>query len=98
MLIGGGDFAFCAYPTPAALEERTRNLLPDEPFKQALAEGKGALELAYFTMDVLEPYRNDPRYHFRADDFRVHFGVSDETYLPLSQVSIHHPRLHAVGH
>lgn len=81
MLIAGDDHAFCAYPTTDALEERTRNLFPDEPFKQALAEGRGALELAYFTMDVLEPYRNDPRYHFRADDFGVDFGVSDETYL-----------------
>lgn len=80
-LVEGGEHAFCAYPTPAALLGPAKNLYPDEPYKKALAEGKGALELAYFTTDVLEPYRNDPRYHFRADDFGVDFGVSDATYL-----------------
>jgi len=46
-----------------------------------MAKGKGTLELAYFRFDVLEVYRNDPRFRFQFYDFGAHAVVSDEVYL-----------------
>lgn len=46
-----------------------------------MALGAGHLELAYFSFDVLENYRNDPRYHFTFSDCEVEFGIGDDAYL-----------------
>jgi hypothetical protein len=70
------------YPTPLALKSvRVPARLKGQPFGAAMAKGRGTLELAYFSFDVLEPYRNDPRYHFRYWDFGVDMGIGDEAYL-----------------
>jgi hypothetical protein len=80
-LAGRGD-GVCLYPTPAAMRDRPEpGQWADEPYRRMLAQGRGHLELAFFTLDVIEPYRNDPRYHFTYSDFEVHFGVSDDAYL-----------------
>ncbi|MFI6021294.1 hypothetical protein ACIBCP_27150 [Streptomyces sp. NPDC051287] len=88
--------AICLYPTAKALEGRLdAQLHHDEPYRRRLAEGRGTLELAYFRFDVLESYRNDPRFHFDFDDFGVRISVSDEVYLdededPDDKTSIYH--------
>ena len=76
-----GTGRVCLYPTAAALSE----LLPpdlhrDQPYRRQLAAGCGQLELAYFSFDVLELYRNDPRYRFEYWDFGVNLGASDSAY------------------
>jgi hypothetical protein len=79
--VGDGGSA-CLYPTPEAMEGRPELLRwPDEPYRQRLAAGAGTLELAYFSVDVIEHYRNDPRYHYQFGDFEVRFGIGDEAYV-----------------
>lgn len=69
------------YPTPRAMAGRPElGAWPDQPFRTRLLEGQGTLDLAYFTVDVLEHYRNDPRYHFRFGDFEVELGIGDDAY------------------
>lgn len=80
--LGEAGYGVVLYPTPAAMKSvRAPARLKGHPFSIALAKGRGTLELAYFSVDVLEPYRNDPRYHFRYWDFGVDMGIGDEAYL-----------------
>lgn len=46
-----------------------------------MASGRGTLELAYFQFEVLEQYRNDPRFFFRFGDFGADTTTSDQTFL-----------------
>ncbi|MTD13926.1 hypothetical protein GIS00_08215 [Nakamurella sp. YIM 132087] len=70
------------YPTPLAMRGvRVPARLKGSPFGAAMAKGRGSLELAYFSFDVLEPYRNDPRYHFRYWDFGVDMSIGDAAYI-----------------
>lgn len=72
----------CLYPTPAAMAGRAElETFLEEPYRHRLASGRGTLDLAYFTVDVIEQYRNDPRYHYWSSDFEVHFGIGDDAYL-----------------
>lgn len=78
----GAEFGLCLYPTPKALKGvRAPRRMKDEPFSIAMAKGRGTLELAYFSFDVLEQYRNDPRYQFSYGDFGVTMSIGDEAYL-----------------
>lgn len=78
----GNGYGAVLYPTPLALKGvRIPVRLKGQPFGTAMAKGRGALELAYFSFDVLEPYRNDPRYHFRYWDFGVDMSIGNEAYL-----------------
>jgi hypothetical protein len=78
----GDGRTVCLYPTSEAMEGRPELLLwPNEPYRQRLAAGAGTLDLAYFSVDVIEHYRNDPRYHYYFGDFEVRFGIGDEAYL-----------------
>ena len=71
----------CLYPTHKAMKGvRLPKRYNDRPFEKELAKGTGVLELAYFTPDVLEFYRNDPRYECRIGDFSVYMSVSDDAY------------------
>ena len=71
----------CLYPTHKAMKGvRLPRRYSDRPFEKELAKGTGVLELAYFTPDVLEFYRNDPRYHCRIGDFSVYMSVNDDVY------------------
>lgn len=75
----GRGYGVCLYPTPEAMKDRSElDQWIQHPYTRELASGRGHLELAYFTLDVIEPYRNDPRYHFSHDDFEVHFGVAED--------------------
>lgn len=76
------SYGVCLYPTAAALKRsRTRRKYPDEPYRQAMADGRGTLELRYFETTVLEQYRNDPRFSFQYGDFGVNTVISDEAYI-----------------
>ena len=67
----------CLYPTHKGMKGvRLPKRYNDRPYEKELAKGTGVLELAYFTPDVLEFYRNDPRYHCRIGDFSVYMSVS----------------------
>lgn len=80
--LAGETYGVCLYPTPKAMDGRTElEEWSHQPYRRALAKGRGHLELAFFTLDVIEPYRNDPRYHFSLRDFEVDFGVGDAAYL-----------------
>lgn len=81
-LKGAGEYGLaCLYPTPKGMKGvRLPRRYNDRPYEKELAKGIGVLELAYFTPDVLEFYRNDPRYHCRIGDFSVYMSVSDDAY------------------
>ena len=72
----------CLYPTAQVLTVRPEVAsMTDEPYRQAMASGRGQLELAFFEIAVLEQYRNDPRFHYSFVDCEVFLGVSDDAYL-----------------
>lgn len=78
---GAFSSAACLYPTVAGMKGvRLPKRFDGRPYEQELARGRGVLELAYFTTDVLEPYRNDARYHCEIDDFSVYMSVTDDVY------------------
>jgi hypothetical protein len=79
--LAGQNYGVCLYPTPSALVDREDvKTLADRPYTQRLAAGAGQLDIAYFRMDALESYRNDPRFTFRFDDFGARASISDEIY------------------
>jgi hypothetical protein len=79
--LASSDYGLCLYPTPKALAEHPApDRYSDEPFRQAMADGRGTLELAFFRFDVLEQYRNDPRFEFSFSDFGCDAVVSDQVY------------------
>ena len=72
----------CLYPTSSALVQRPEVIeLSQEPYRQAMASGRGQLELCFFECQVLEQYRNDPRFRYWFLDAEIHIGVSDDVYL-----------------
>ena len=69
------------YPTPKALKSyKGKKRYPGMPYRQEMARGKGTLELAYFRFDVLQQYRDDPRFDFHYGDFGASMGIGDEAY------------------
>ncbi|HSS03703.1 MAG TPA: hypothetical protein VLK89_00765 [Solirubrobacterales bacterium] len=75
------DYGLCLYPTPTALEKHpVPDAYPEEPYRQAMANGRGTLEQAFFRFDVLEQYRNDPRFEFSFSDSGCDVVVSDQIY------------------
>ncbi len=80
--LDGTGYGVCLYPTPLSLKRPgTRRAYRGRPFSLAMAKGRGTLELAYFSFDVLEQYRNDPRFAFRFYDFGADTVIGDEAYL-----------------
>ena len=75
-------YGVCLYPTPIAMRGvRLPKRFTERPFNQAMARGRGTLEMAFFAVDVLEPYRNDPRYSFTYHHFGVDMAIGNEAYL-----------------
>jgi hypothetical protein len=75
------DYGVCLYPKAKALRRmKLPEKFDDAPFARAMARGRSTLELAFFSSDVLEGYRNDARYRFGMSDFGINFGLSDEAY------------------
>jgi hypothetical protein len=91
-------YGVCLYPTPKALA-RTRpdRRFPGQPYRQAMAKGRGTLELAFFSFDVLEQYRNDPRFRFEFSDFGAQAVIGDEAYADERESKEDHVLLKAVG-
>lgn len=76
----------CLYPTSTALADREEvRALADQPYTQRLAAGAGQLDIAFFRTDVLESYRNDPRFTFRFDDFGARASVSEKVYEDINE-------------
>lgn len=81
LALHGTDSAVCLYPTSKALAEHPHDTpYEGEPFRRAMAEGRGALELEFFSLDVLEHYRNDPRFSFIFSDFGAKAVIGDDEY------------------
>jgi hypothetical protein len=79
--VAGENHVVCLYPTSTALAGRGEVIaLGNQPYTQRLATGAGQLDVALFRMDVLESYRNDPRFTFRFDDFGARASVTEEVY------------------
>jgi hypothetical protein len=75
------DYGVCLYPTALGMKGvRLPSRLAGQPFSREMARGKGTLDLVYFRFDVLEQYRNDPRYRFSFGDSGAHMGVTDESF------------------
>lgn len=76
------QYGLCLYPTPEAVSQaEVETIDAGEPFRRALAAGQGTLELAYFEFEVLEPYRNDPKFIFQFRDFGAETLLSDESHM-----------------
>ena len=75
-------YGVCLYPTAAGMQSvRMPKRFKDSPYSLEMARGHSTLELTFFSADVLEPYRNDPRFHFDYSDFGVNMGIGDDAYL-----------------
>jgi len=75
------DYGVALYPMTKAMEGvKLPKKYEDAPFSRAMARGRSTLELAFFSADVLEGYRNDARFRFGMGDFGINFGLSDEAY------------------
>lgn len=71
----------CVYPSKEFLEAKIPNdLHQGSPFMRKLAMGMGQLELAFFDLDLLELYRNDPRYYYECNDIGGTICIEDEHY------------------
>lgn len=77
---GSGEVV-CLYPTAASVSGRALPEYEGRPYSEAMARGRGCLELVYFEMPVIETYMRDPRYHFSFDDFGATWGIGDDAYL-----------------
>jgi hypothetical protein len=84
--LSGTSYGPCLYPTREVLADHplTRGL-SDRPYTERLAKGAGQLDVAYFRMDVLEGYRNDPRYALDSSDFGGRIAVTQEVYADQSE-------------
>jgi hypothetical protein len=84
--VAGETYGICLYPTSAALADMEEvRVLADRPYTQRLAAGAGQLDVAFFRTDVLESYRNDPRFTFRFNDVGARASISDEVYEDKTQ-------------
>lgn len=81
-----GETLACVYPSPAAMSSVDLSHMADTPYQRDLAAGRGSLDLVYFEMAAIEPYRNDPRYWFDLDDFGVSWGIGDEAWSDAAEV------------
>lgn len=74
-------FSIVLYPTPQALKSyKSKKRYPGMPYRQEMGRGKGTLELAFFRFDILEQYRNDPRFDFSYWDFGARASIGSEAY------------------
>lgn len=79
--VKGTSYGVCLYPVSTALAELDAvRQLADQPYTHRLAAGAGQLDVAFFRMDVLESYRNDPRFAFEFNDFGARASVTEAMY------------------
>lgn len=73
------DYGVALYPTPLGMKGvRLPRRFAHRPYAQAMARGRGTLDLAFFQFDVLEQYRNDGRFRFGFGDAGASMGLTDE--------------------
>jgi hypothetical protein len=73
----------CAYPTRERIKTiRDPSPFVGRPYARRLAFAEPQLELAYFEMDVLERYFNDPRYSCRMDDYQGRISITGQDSSP----------------
>lgn len=73
------DYGVALYPTAKAMKAvKLPKKYEDTPFSRAMARGRSTLEVAFFSADVLEGYRNDARFRFGMNDFGISFWLTDE--------------------
>ena len=81
--------SICLYPTAQSITESIDlSTYDDRPFTKLMVLANPKLILVPFRLDVLEPYRHDPRYEFRfsgrsgsiqmLDEYRDHLEESDK--------------------
>lgn len=71
----------CIYPSKIVLNEQlSSEQYNDRPFTRMLAEGSGQLEIVFFDLELLEFYRNDPRYYYECNDIGGRISIEDEHY------------------
>lgn len=79
--LSSDDYGVALYPMAKAMKKvKLPRKYEDTPFSRAMARGRSTLELAFFSADVLEGYRNDARFRFGMGDFGINFGLSDDAY------------------
>lgn len=72
----------CLYPTSKALSALVDlDRFNGRPYEQMMALGGTTFQAVYFRPDVVEPYREDPRFNFQMGDFGFSFNLSDDFYL-----------------
>jgi len=75
------DYGVALYPMAKAMKGvKLPKKYERAPFSRAMARGRSTLEVAFFSTDVLEGYRNDARFRFGMGDFGISFGLTDEAY------------------
>jgi hypothetical protein len=71
----------CVYPEPAHLESVVdREEYEGSPFSLRLALGEPQLKHVAFRLEVLEAYRNDPRYYYRHNDISGTISIKDDYF------------------
>lgn len=79
--LSADDYGVALYPMAKAMKQvKLPARYDDAPFSRAMARGRSTLEIAYFSPDVLEGYRNDARFRFGMSDFGINFGLTDEAH------------------
>ena len=69
----------CMYPSRSYLKRIVKpTRYKGSPFTLRLALGEPQLAFYVFDLTVLEAYRNDPRYYYRADDISGHISIHSE--------------------
>jgi hypothetical protein len=67
------------FPTEAEMSHRSGNVDPNRrPFTRFLEQGSAQLDYCCFDLSVLEYYRNDPRYYYKASDVEGHIFVAHD--------------------
>jgi hypothetical protein len=76
-----GDYGVALYPMAKVMKSvKLPKKYENIPFSRAMARGRSTLEVAFFSADVLEGYRNDARFRFGMSDFGINFWLTDEAY------------------
>lgn len=71
----------CVYPSVELLSQNVPDdLMKNSPFRRKLAMGMGQLDIQFFEIDLLEMYRNDPRYFYECNDIGGSVYIQDEHY------------------
>lgn len=79
--LSADDYGVALYPMAAAMKHvKLPAKYDDTPFSRAMARGRSTLEVAFFSPDVLEGYRNYARFQFGMSDFGINFWLTDEAH------------------